>query len=109
MTFLLRDPAAGTSNELVVQNEWEENTHTIPTTVVNGILNYFSMSVYAWIHQQDTSDGVSKYRAIKSRLILEPLVVVVVVFTLKPVLTSIQYLLFLALQDKETNFRGHIV
>ena len=33
--------------------------------------------------------------------------VVVVVFTLKPVLTSIQYLLFLTLQGKETNFRGH--
>ena len=34
-------------------------------------------------------------------------VVVVVVFTLKPVLTSNQYLLFLTLQGKETNFRGH--
>ena len=34
-------------------------------------------------------------------------VVVVVVFTLKTVLTSIQYLLFLILQGKETNFRGH--
>ena len=34
-------------------------------------------------------------------------VVVVVVFTLKTVLTSIQYLLFLTLQGKETNFRGH--
>ena len=34
-------------------------------------------------------------------------VVVVVVFTLKIVLTSIQYLLFLTLQVKETNFRGH--
>ena len=33
--------------------------------------------------------------------------VVVVVFTLKTVLTSIQYLLFLTLQGKETNFRGH--
>ena len=30
-----------------------------------------------------------------------------VVFTLKTVLTSIQYLLFLTLQGKETNFRGH--
>ena len=34
-------------------------------------------------------------------------VVVVVVFTLKTVLTSIQYLLFVTLQGKETNFRGH--
>ena len=34
-------------------------------------------------------------------------VVVVVVFTLKTVLASIQYLLFLTLQGKETNFRGH--
>ena len=34
-------------------------------------------------------------------------VVVVVVFTLKTVLTSIQYLFFLTLQGKETNFRGH--
>ena len=33
--------------------------------------------------------------------------VVVVVFTIKTVLTSIQYLLFLTLQGKETNFRGH--
>ena len=33
-------------------------------------------------------------------------VVVVVVFTLKTVLTSVQYLLFLNLQGKETNFRG---
>ena len=31
----------------------------------------------------------------------------VVVFTLKTVLTAIQYLLFLKLQGKETNFRGH--
>ena len=30
-----------------------------------------------------------------------------VVFTLKTVLTSIQYLLFLTLQGKETNFRGY--
>ena len=34
-------------------------------------------------------------------------IVVVVVFTLKTVLTSVQYLLFLTLQGKETNFRGH--
>ena len=34
-------------------------------------------------------------------------VVVVVVFTLQTVLTSIQYLLFLTPQGKETNFRGH--
>ena len=34
-------------------------------------------------------------------------VVVVVVFTLETVLTSIQYFLFLTLQGKETNFRGH--
>ena len=34
-------------------------------------------------------------------------VVVVVVFILKTVLTSIQYPLFLPLQGKETNFRGH--
>ena len=34
-------------------------------------------------------------------------VVVFVVFTLKIVLSSIQYLLFLTLQGKETNFRGH--
>ena len=34
-------------------------------------------------------------------------VVVVVVFTLKTVVTSIQYLLFITLQGKETNFRGH--
>ena len=34
-------------------------------------------------------------------------VVVVVVFTLETVLISIQYLLFLTLQGKETNFRGH--
>ena len=66
---------AGTSNKLDVQNEWEENTHTIPT-VGNGILNYFSMFsiysvVYALIHQQDTSDGVSKYRAVKSGLIFK--------------------------------------
>ena len=27
MTFLLCDPGAGTSHELDVQNEWEENTH----------------------------------------------------------------------------------
>ena len=33
--------------------------------------------------------------------------VVVVVFTLKTVLTSIQYLLFLTLQGKETNFRAN--
>ena len=33
--------------------------------------------------------------------------VVVVVFTLKTVLTSIQYILFLTLQGKETNSRGH--
>ena len=33
--------------------------------------------------------------------------VVVVVFTLKTVLTSVQYLLFLTHQDKETNFRRH--
>ena len=33
--------------------------------------------------------------------------VVVVVFTLKIALTSIQYLLFLTHQDKETNFRRH--
>ena len=33
--------------------------------------------------------------------------VVVVVFTLKTVLTSIQYLLFLTLQGEETNFRGY--
>ena len=60
---------AGTSNELDVQNEKEENKHTIPT-VGNGKLNYFStMSVYASIHQQDTSDGVSKYRAVKSKWI----------------------------------------
>ena len=32
---------------------------------------------------------------------------VVAVFTLKTVLTSIQYLLFLTLQGKETNLRGH--
>ena len=31
----------------------------------------------------------------------------VVAFTLKTVLTSIQYLLFLTLEGKETNFRGH--
>ena len=31
----------------------------------------------------------------------------VAAFTLKTVLTSIQYLLFLTLQGKETNFRGH--
>ena len=30
----------------------------------------------------------------------------VVVFTLKTILTSIQYLLFLTLQDKETNLRS---
>ena len=36
-----------------------------------------------------------------------PTDVVVVVFTLKTVLTSIQSLLFLTLQGKETNFRGH--
>ena len=35
------------------------------------------------------------------------LLIVVVVFTLKTVLTSIQYLLFLTHQGKETNFRGH--
>ena len=29
MTFLLCNPGAGTSNELDVQNEWEENTHTL--------------------------------------------------------------------------------
>ena len=34
-------------------------------------------------------------------------VVVVVVLTLKTVLSSIQYLLFLSLQGKKTNFRGH--
>ena len=34
-------------------------------------------------------------------------IVVVVVFTLETVLTSIQYLLFLTLQGKETYFRGH--
>ena len=34
-------------------------------------------------------------------------VAVVVVFTLKTVLTSIQYLLFLTLKGKETNSRGH--
>ena len=34
-------------------------------------------------------------------------VVVVVVFILKTVLASILYLLFLTLQGKETNFRGH--
>ena len=34
-------------------------------------------------------------------------VVVVVVSRLKPVLTSIQYLLFLTLQGEETDFRGH--
>ena len=34
-------------------------------------------------------------------------VVVVVVFTLKTILISILYLLFLNLQGKETNFRGH--
>ena len=34
-------------------------------------------------------------------------VVVVVVFTLKTVLTSIQSLLFLTLKGEETNFRGH--
>ena len=34
-------------------------------------------------------------------------VVVVVVFTLKTVLTSSSTLLFLTLQGKETNFRGH--
>ena len=34
-------------------------------------------------------------------------VVVVVVFALKTVLTSIQYLLFLTLQGKKTNFRCH--
>ena len=33
--------------------------------------------------------------------------VVVVVFTLKTVLTSIQYILFLILQGKETKIRGH--
>ena len=33
--------------------------------------------------------------------------VVVVVLALKPVLTSIQYFLFLTLQGKETKFRGH--
>ena len=38
---------------------------------------------------------------------LAVVVVVVVVFTLKTILTSIQYLLFLTLQGKETNFRGH--
>ena len=32
---------------------------------------------------------------------------VVVVFTLKTVLNSIQYVLFLTLQGKETTFRGH--
>jgi hypothetical protein len=32
---------------------------------------------------------------------------VVFVFTLKTVLTSIRYLLYLTLQGKETNFRGH--
>ena len=35
------------------------------------------------------------------------IVVVVVVFTLKTVMTSIQYLLVLTLQGKETNFCGH--
>ena len=34
-------------------------------------------------------------------------VVVVVVFTLKTILTSIQYILFLTIQGKHTNFRGH--
>ena len=37
----------------------------------------------------------------------ESYIVVVVVFTLKTVLTSIQYLIFLTLQGKETNLRGH--
>ena len=36
-----------------------------------------------------------------------PVVVRVVVFIFKTVMTSIQYLLFLTLQGKETNFRGH--
>ena len=44
----------------------------------------------------------------KNRVLQKKSVVVDVVFlTLKTVLTSIQYLLFITLQGKETNFRGH--
>ena len=34
-------------------------------------------------------------------------IILVVVFTLKTVLTSIRHLLLLTLEGKETNFRGH--
>ena len=51
-------------------------------------------------------------RSNRSRLSHTPVlyavkVVVVTVLTLKTVLTSIQYLLFLTFQGKETKFRGH--
>ena len=45
--------------------------------------------------------------AVYSTLLLDSVIVVVVVFTLKSALTSIQSFLFVPLQDKETNFRGH--
>ena len=50
---------------------------------------------------QEFNKAINSYQY--SRLV----VVVVVVFTLKTALTSIQYLLFLTLQGKEANFRGH--
>ena len=42
-----------------------------------------------------------------TRALCRAIIVIVVVFTLKTVLTSIQYLLFLTIQGKETNFRDH--
>ena len=49
----------------------------------------------------------SDYQGLERRVYCGQVVVVVVVFTLKTVLTSIQYLLFLVLHGNETNFRGH--
>ena len=54
-------------------------------------------------------NGVTKgnpFQVIKA-LVSAEITVDDIVFTIKTVLTSIQYIIFLTLQDKETNIRGH--
>ena len=66
------------------------------------------MGCVGWDQEAD-STGTGKVNTIELSTVPRSSViaVVVVVYTLKTVLTSIQYLLFLTLQGNETNLRRH--
>ena len=75
-----------------------------PTTKVTYTDEYFTRRVRTTQKSFVERPKYSSWMHIPNPILL---VVVVVVLTLKKGLTSIQYLLFLILQGKETNFRGH--